>query len=124
MKELVKMIYKNKPRSEMIEKVLSYGYSESTVANILFEAQHMAAQQFSDEDVVQAKNQIKLLTEEIMWDDDEFAIAKIKAAELLGKLMKVFNPDIAIQNNTTNNLNLSELTPEQLKSLLDKNDGE
>ena len=55
-----------------------------------------------------------------MHDDEELSLSKLKAAELLGKLMKAFQPDVAIQQNTLN-LNLSQLTTEELIKILGEN---
>jgi len=120
--ELIIMLYKCTKRSEMEAKIIEYGYSKGTIKDIMAEVQRKAAKKFTDEDIDIAKQQIKELSETIMSDIDEFSMARIKAAELLGKLMKAFNIDVAIQNNVVNNLNLSELTIDQIEKLLNASD--
>lgn len=116
--ELIVMLYKCTKRSEMEAKIIEYGYSQGTVKDIMAEVQHKAAKKFTSQEIEVSKRQIKELSEDIMADKDEFSMARIKAAELLGKITKSFNPDVAVQTNITNNLNLSELTTEQIQKIL------
>lgn len=119
LKDIGRMILKCRPRLEIEETLMTkYKYSWGTTADIICEAQRYVAKKFTDEEILIAKQQIKEMCESVMSDEDEISLSKLRAGELLGKLMKAFNPDIAIQNNTTNNINLSELTLSQLKELL------
>lgn len=52
-----------------------------------------------------------------------FKDTAIKALQAKEKLLRLHNPEILIQNNTqVNNLQLPEMTVEQIKELLTKND--
>lgn len=116
--EVAVMILKNKKRDDIVNFIVDkYQYSPKTTNDLICEAQAFAARKFTDEEVDLAKRQIYDLTQEIMNDEDEIGLSKLRAAELLGKLMKAFQPDVAIQNNTMN-LNLSNLTTEELKQIL------
>lgn len=119
MNQVVALLYKCTSRQKIEEHILSYGYSNATLKDLIAEATHLAAKKITKDEAELAKQQIKQLSETIMNDEDEFSMARIKAGELLGKLMRVFNPEIAIQQNTTNNLNFSELTPEQIKEIME-----
>jgi len=119
--ELIILLYKCTKRSEMEAKIIEYGYSKGTVKDIMAEVQQKAAKKFTPEEIEVSKRQIKELSEDIMADKDEFSMARIKAAELLGKITKSFNPDVAVQNNIVNNLNLSELTTEEIQRILNVN---
>ena len=115
------MILKNKSKDMVMTMFIQkYGYSPNTAEDLYCEAQRFAARKFTDQEVDLAKRQIYDLTQEIMHDDEELSLSKLKAAELLGELMKAFQPDVAIQQNTLN-LNLSQLTTEELIKILGEN---
>lgn len=119
MNEIVQLILKCKPREYIVNVLVKkYKYSVSTTPDLIAEAQKLAAQKFTEDDVFIAKQQIKKLSEDIISDEEEFAMTRIKAAELLGKLMKAFESEININNNV-NTLNLSGLSTEQLKQILE-----
>jgi len=124
MNEVVALLYKCTARSKIEEHILSYGYSQGTLKDLIVEATRLAAKKITKDEAELAKLQIKTLAETIMNDEDEFSMARIKAGELLGKLMKTFQPEVAIQNNITNNLDMSHLSPEQLRMIMEPNNGE
>ena len=119
--EVVALLYKCTPRPRIEEHILSYGYSQGTLKDLIVEATRLAAKKITRDEAELAKQQIKSLAETIMNDEDEFSMARIKAGELLGKLMKTFQPEIAIQNNISNNLDMSKFTPEQIRAILEPN---
>jgi hypothetical protein len=124
MNEVVALLYKCTARQKIEAHILSYGYSQGSLKDLIAEATKLAAKKITKDEAELAKLQIKTLAETIMNDEDEFSMSKIKAAELLGKLMKTFQPEVAIQNNVTNNLDMSKLTPEQLRMIMEPNNGE
>lgn len=124
MNEVVTMLYKCTSRPKIEEHILTYGYSPSTLKDLIAEATHLAAKKITRDEAELAKQQIKDLAESIINDTEEFSMARIKAGELLGKLMRAFQPEIAIQNNTTNNLDMSKLTPEQIRAILEPGNNE
>jgi hypothetical protein len=124
MNEVVALLYKCTARSKIEEHILSYGYSQGTLKDLIVEATRLAAKKITKDEAELAKQQIKELAEAIIGDPEEFGMTKIKAAELLGKLMKTFQPEVAIQNNVTNNLDMSKLTPEQLRMIMEPNNGD
>jgi len=124
MNEIVAMLYKCTPREKIEEYILSCGYSRGSLKDLIAEATHLAAKKITTDEAELAKQQIKTLAETIMNDEDEFSMARIKAGELLGKLMRTFQPEVAIQNNVVNNLDMSKLTPEQLRIIMEPNNGE
>ena len=124
MNEIIAMLYKCTERQKIEEHVLSYGYSRGSLKDLIAEATRKAAKKITKDESELAKQQIKTLAESIMNDDDEFSMSKIKAAELLGKLMRAFQPEVAIQNNISNTLDMSKLSPEQIRAILEPNNGE
>jgi len=117
--ELAEMMLKGRPRSEMVDVLINkHNYSINTTGDLISDAMKVAAKQFSTEEIDLAKRQIKQLSEDIMFDKEEFSMSRLKAAELLAKLMRAFQPEVAIQNNTVNNLNFKDMSLQELKELL------
>ena len=120
--EVATLILRNKPRDEIVEYIMKkYHYARQTTNDIIVEAQHEAAKTFTSQEIEIAKRQIKTMAEDIMFDPDEISLSRLRAGELLGKLMKAFQPEVAVQNNNLT-LNLKDLTLNELKSLLNNND--
>lgn len=116
--EIGALILNSTPRMEIVKYIVeTYGYSPKTTNDLISEGQKAIAKSFTNEELEVAKQQIKHLAEKIMSDDDEFSMGRIKAAELLMKIMKLSAPETAIQNNTIN-LNVKDLTMDELKQLL------
>ena len=112
------MILKCTPRPKLVEYLVEkYNYSPKTTADIICEAQKSVAKSFTTEEVDVARVQIKTLCENIIFDEDEIGLSKLRAGELLMKLMKLNNPDVQVNNNTQ--INLSGYSVEELKQLLD-----
>ena len=115
--ELGVMILKCTPRPKLVEFLVEkYNYSPKTTNDLICEAQKSVAKSFTTEEVDIARAQIKALCEGIINDDDEIGLSKLRAGELLMKLMKINSPDIQVNNNTL--LNLSGYSIEELKQLL------
>ena len=115
--EIAEMILKGTERSIIVDVLhKKYNYSLNTVNDLISEGNAKACTLFTPEEINLAKRQIKNVSEEIMFDQLGFGIARVKAAELLGKLMGLFKPEIAIQN-ITNNFDASKLSDEDLLTL-------
>ena len=111
------MILKCTPRPKLVEYLVEkYNYSPKTTADIICEAQKSVAKSFTTEELDVARVQIKTLCENIIFDEDEIGLSKLRAGELLMKLMKLNNPDVQVNNNTQ--INLSGYSVEELKQLL------
>lgn len=120
---IAEMIHGGVARADIVEYAhTEHNYSIKTINNLIAEANHVAAKVYSEEDKLIVKNQISALYESILFDDDEAAPYKLKAAEQYSKLLQFYNPEVQINNNTLNinageklSDNVLDVIEEQLK---------
>lgn len=114
--KIAEMVLAGSKRSDVVDYIHStYNYSIRTIDDLICEANNYAATVFTDDEKKLKLRQIATLYEDIMFDDNEMSFAKLKAADQLSKLLKFYNPDIAVVNIT--NLNFSKLPLEALETI-------
>ena len=122
-REIAAMLLMSRPRSEIIEHCCeTYGYAESSVPNLITRAyKYIAETHAIDKEGVVYKhieNYYDVYRLAISLGDSRGAIQALNSIE---KLLKLTAPDALVQNNTLN-VNLKDLTLDELKALLNINE--
>jgi len=113
---IAEMILQGKLRSDIVDTIhTEYGYAIETCKDLITEAQNYAAKVFTEEEKKLKLRQISQLYEDIMYSQEEVSFAKLKAADQYSKLLKFYNPEIAIQNVT--NVNFDKLDTQTLEQI-------
>ena len=116
---IAEMILSGKLRSDIVDVIHNtYGYSINTIKDLLLEAQTYAAKQLTPEERELIKNQIIGVGQDILLKVDNDNFSRLKAGELLSKVLGFGKPEIAIQQNIYNNVDTSKWTDEECRAIV------
>jgi hypothetical protein len=120
--DVMRLLLKGKSRHDIIEEIRDkHGVGDQTITNDLIDCHRELKEQYATKlSHLVALNHAKLDRLFEQWDTVDVN-AQIKILDIQNKMANVYKPDTAVQVNNLN-VNLDNLTVEELKDLLGKNE--